>query len=131
MLVRFIKFSSVGTAVSLSSMSLSFFFLKIVGTPLYITYVTLYLTSLSVSYWLNSKYTFKVAMTLRKSLSYFAVYIGGMCIGLVMLNLYKSFLLLENWILVFLVLPFTMSWNFSMASLVTKDKDNKEEGAKR
>ncbi len=122
-LKRFLRFSQVGIVVTLLSMALSFFFLKIIGTPLIITYVFLYMVMIFLSYLLNSFYTFKAGRNMKKLLLYYSSYAVSMIVGVILLSIFKKTLPFENWILAYLVIPFTMTINFLLSSRIFKKKD--------
>lgn len=119
------KFMSVGVFVTLTSMALSFVFLKIIGTPLIITYILLYLTMIFVSFLLNSKYTFKSKRSIKRLLLYYGSYGISMLIGVGLLSIFRKILPFENWVLSYLVIPFTMLSNFTLASRIFKNKNDK------
>lgn len=112
---KFRKFATVGAISTSISLALNFIFLKIYETPLILTYVLIYAFTIVFSFVLNSKYTFSSHITLNNLLRYLAIYLTGMLIGVVLLKFYRWVLPFENWVLPFLVVPFTMLWNFNMA----------------
>mgnify|MGYP001047751091 FL=1 len=114
--LRFFRFANVGVFVTLLSLSLSFLFLKIIGTPLLPTYVILYISMIFISYILNSFYTFKAKRTTKNLILYFVSYGLSMLLGVALLALFRRYLPFENWILAYLVIPFTMSSNFILSS---------------
>ena len=111
----FAGFSVVGFFVTLVSIVLSYVFLKILGTPLILTFVLMYGSTILLSFFLNSKYIFKTGVTFHNLLIYFLVYGTGMLIGTGLLALFRILLPFENWILAYLVLPFTILSNFSLS----------------
>lgn len=121
---RFFKFAQVGILVTLLSLILSFIFLKIIGTPLLITYVLLYITMIFVSFLLNSMYTFKSKRNLPRMILYFASYIFSMLLGVILLKIFRSTLPWENWLLAYLVIPFTMTSNFTLSTIIFKKKND-------
>ena len=121
-LIKFTRFSSVGVFVTLLSLSLTFIFLKLIDTPLYLTYGCIYFVTILISYYLNVRFTFKAEHSWLKLVLYFAVYLSGMGVGLVMLRIYKHTLPFENYILSYMVIPVTMSWNFILSYFVLKNK---------
>ncbi len=122
---RFLKFANVGIFVTITSLLLSFFFLKVVGTPLIPTYIILYLTMIGFSYILNSRYTFKAKSNLRRMVLYYMSYGISMLLGISLLFLFRKTLPFENWILAYLVIPFTLSSNFILSSLIFKNLNGK------
>lgn len=126
MLHKFIKFSSVGGFMTLLGLSLNTFFLKFLQTPLTITYISVYAFNIGLSYVLNSKFTFKASLSLSRMLKYYRTYLLSLALGVILLKVFRELLPFENWILPFLVVPFTMTFNFVFTSRfldVNKDQD--------
>jgi putative flippase GtrA len=121
-LKKLFKFAQVGIFITALSLLLSYLFLKIIGTPLIITYVLLYISMIFLSFLLNSKYTFKSKMSYRKLLLYYGSYILTMLFGVLLLSIFRIILPFENWILAYLVIPFTMTANFIFSSFLFKSK---------
>lgn len=122
---KFIRFSQVGIIVTLLSMALSYLFLKIIGTPLIITYILLYLAMIFLSYLLNSFYTFKSVRNTKRLLLYYGSYGLSMIVGVILLAVFKKTLPFENWILAYMVIPFTMTINFLLSSQIFKQKNGR------
>jgi len=121
--VKFVKFSKVGIFVATLSLILSYVFLKIIGTLLIPTYIMLYLSMIFLSFLLNSKYTFRAKRTIKKALYYYGSYGLTMILGVLLLTLFKLTLPFENWILAYMVVPFTMTSNFILISFVFKKRN--------
>lgn len=119
---RFLKFAKVGVFVTILSLCLSYFFLKIVGTPLIATYICLNLAMISLSFLLNSKYTFKAKKSYKKLFLYYCSYGTSMLLGVGLLSIFRVVFPFENWILAYMVVPFTMTSNFLLSSLIFKHK---------
>lgn len=49
-------------------------------------------------------------------LLYYLIYLTSMLLGVVLLKIFRAVLPFENWVLPFLIIPFTMVWNFIFAS---------------
>ena len=120
--IKLSKFSLIGILVTVTSLLLSYYFLEIKKTSLYETYIAIYLSTITLSYILNSKYTFKVKFSCKKYLNYNLAYISGMVIGILCLTIYKSLLSFDNWILAYMVLPITFLWNFTIINNFIKDR---------
>jgi putative flippase GtrA len=118
----FVGFSFVGLFTTLLSLALMFFFLKVLHTPLIITYIGIYFATILMSFLLNSRLVFKSNLSFANGIKYFIVYISGMLMGTLLLWLFKKILPFENYILGFLVLPFTMIWNFVFSYVILKPK---------
>lgn len=120
LLRRLPHFSLVGALVTFVSTATNISLLKFLHTPLIPTYVLVYSASICLSYVLNSLITFQSALSLRRLVLYFGVYLSSMGVGVVLLNLYRALLPFENWVLPLLVLPFTALWNFFFSSIFLK-----------
>ncbi len=121
----FIKFGGVGAFVTISSMLSSYLWLKIIGTPLYITYFLNYSFFILVSYSLNRWFTFKAKFSMKSLTLYYLVYLSGMLLGMTLLYIFKTLVYLENWMYAFMVVPFTMTTNYVLSSLVFHKKGGK------
>lgn len=117
---RLIGFSFVGVFVTFFGMTLTFILLKIVGLSAYLTYVSSYIISILLSYYLNSRLVFKSGKSKRNLLIYYIVYGISMLIGLGSLYLYRQFLSFDELILNYMVIPVTMLWNFMVSSKYLK-----------
>ena len=113
---KFAKFSVVGMIVTSFSLSTNFILLKFFETQIYLTYTTVYLITILLSFILNSVFTFKTELKFSNLLIYYGLYISGMLLGLFLIYIYKSIFSFENWVYPFMSLPFTMTWNFLMAN---------------
>lgn len=120
LITRFSGFSAVGVVITILSAFLIYFFLKILQTPLFITYTLVYIFSICISFYLNAKFIFKVESNKENIAKYFLVYGSGMLLGLVTLRIYKMTIPLDNWMLAYLVIPVTLSWNFIMLTMFLK-----------
>lgn len=121
----FIKFGGVGAFVTISSMISTFILLKIVSTPLYLTYFLNYSFFILVSYSLNRWFTFKAKFGFKSLILYYLVYLFGMLLGLFLLFIFKQLVSLENWMYAFMVVPFTLTANYILSALVFHNKGGK------
>ena len=119
---RFIKFAKVGAFVTGLTLLMNYLFLKIIGTALIPTYVLIYLSMISLSFLLNSKYTFKAKRNIKRLFLYYGSYGTSMLLGVLLLSIFKALLPFENWILSYMVIPFTMTSNFILSSLIFNKK---------
>jgi len=128
-ILKFIKFSTVGIFVTLLSMFLTYISIGILETPLYISYFAIYLSSILISYILNSKFVFKFKKNKKNLITYYIIYGSGMFIGIFILIIFEAVIFLENVYLAFMVIPFTMSWNyFLLHKLEINDKETSIRG---
>ena len=122
--IRFFRFAKVGIFVTILSLALSYFFLKILATPLYATYVFLKIAMVLLSYILNSKYTFGANRNIKGGILYFLAYGISALFGIVLLWIFRKLTPFENWILAYMVVPFTTVANFILSSLIFKNKND-------
>ena len=118
--VKFLKFASIAILYASANLSANYVLLKYYHTPLIPTYVVIYLITVLVAYVLNSHFTFKSKLSLRKAGLYYLTYMSSMLIGVILLSIYRRVLPFENEILPFFVFPFTMLWNFFNANRFLK-----------
>ena len=116
----FAGFSSVGVITTVISLFAVYFFLEVVESPLYITYALIYFFTICLSYFLNTYFVFKAAVSWKKATGYFSIYLSGMVLGILVLWLLKASLTFENYILAYLVIPVTMTWNFLLSFYLFK-----------
>lgn len=120
---RIIGFSFVGIFVTLVGMTLTFIFLKIFGWSPYVTYFTSYVLTVTLSYYLNSRFVFKSGKSKKNLIIYYGVYSMSMLIGLLTLYIYHHTLPFDELILNYMVIPVTMTWNFTVSSKFLKPKN--------
>ncbi len=123
---RFTKFSLVGAIITATSLTTSFIFLKIIGTPLIITYIVNYFSMITFSYLLNAYFVFKRKFDFKQLIFYYLAYISGMILGIFLLKLFRTMFSVENWVLSYMVIPFTMMSNFLFADKIFKRRPDEE-----
>ena len=106
------SFSSIGLVMTLTSLALNYILIRYFGFEVRATYVSVYATLLLVSFLLNSRYTFKNTNSVTNLAKYVSVYLLGMLLGTILLEIYINTISLQPQHYVFLVVPFTASWNF-------------------
>jgi putative flippase GtrA len=116
----FAGFSLVGIITTVLSMVLLFVSLKILQTPLIATYISIYILTIFLSFYLNSKIVFKTNISLRNGYLYFIIYASGLALGALLLLVFKKLLPYENWILSYMIIPFTLTSNFILSYKVLK-----------
>ena len=116
--MQFSQFLIVGGFVTLLSIALSYAFLKVIGTPLIITYILIYVATIFISYLLNAKYTFRAGRTLRSLFLFYGSYIFTLGFGTGLLAVMRRMLEFENWVLVFMVVPVTTIMNYLLSALI-------------
>jgi putative flippase GtrA len=123
-LKRLPHFSAVGAIVTFVATGTNIVLLKYVHTPLILTWVCVYAVAINLSYFLNSIFTFQSALSFKRMVLYYGIYLSSMSIGAVLLKFYRSVLTWENWILPLLVLPVTAAWNFCLSSVFLKRRES-------
>lgn len=108
----FVGFSFVGLISTLISLALIYGFLKLLNTPLIPTYVGIYIATILLSFVLNSRYVFNTTLSYNNWHKYLIIYLSGMLLGTFLLWGFEKLMPFENYILAYLVLPFTLTWNF-------------------
>lgn len=123
-LKRLPHFSAVGAIVTFVATGTNIVLLKYVHTPLVLTWVCIYAVAINLSYFLNSIFTFQSALSFKRMVLYYGIYLSSMSIGVVLLKFYRTVLTWENWILPLLVLPVTAAWNFCLSSVFLKRRES-------
>jgi putative flippase GtrA len=113
---KFLSFATIGALLTIVSLGSITICLKYYDTPLQMTYIIINLITILISFYLNSKYTFKSEITLNNSIRYYAIYLTSMGIGTLLLGYFSSVFNYEKWIYPFMVIPFTLLFNFLMSS---------------
>jgi putative flippase GtrA len=105
----FSKFFSIGILATIVSLLFSTFLIEVLMVNPTISYLISYISSIVVSFFLNSSFVFKTNPNIIK---YFSVYAFSMVCGTVLIDLLQSNFSFEPWFLPYLVLPFTTILNF-------------------
>lgn len=118
--IKLLKFGSIGVFMSIFGLTVNTILLKFFNTPLKLTYGSVYMFNILISYYLNSRFTFKSQLTFKRAALYYMVYLSSLTIGLLLLGLFKNTFDFENWIYPFMVFPFTMTYNFILSNFFLK-----------
>jgi len=119
-LKKILSFGGVGGLMTILGLTLNTILLKYFSTPLYITYASVYIVNVLLSYLLNSRYTFKSKIKLSRMIKYYLSYFFSLCFGLVLISLFERIFGFENWIYPYMVLPFTFTSNFLLSNFILK-----------
>lgn len=118
-LKRLFSFSLVGGLCTWSGLTANFVLLTFFNTPLQATYFGVYSANIMLSYYLNTKYTFKPRHRSPFHIPlYFGIYSSSMALGLLLLTFFSFHFSLPKWCFPVLVLPFTHAWNFTWSSIL-------------
>ncbi len=118
-----VGFSIVGVVVTVFSMVLLYLFNDVFNMNAYVAYVTAYVLSILLSYYLNARKVYKTDTNWHKLVLYFIVYLSSMALGVVMLRFFIY--LLPEWnktILSYMVIPFNTIYNFIFVSWILRGK---------
>ncbi len=110
----------VGVLVTIVSLVLMYVFLEFLNTPLILTYILLYGSTIFLSYYLNTRYTFKAKQDRQSMLKYYGIYLFTLALGSLCIYVLRQLLPFKNWVIAFMVVPFTMFMNFILTSLMLK-----------
>lgn len=125
---KFLTFSLIGILVVLTSMLTLGLLLGVLKLPLFPTWWLVYLASISLSLFLNNKLIFKGHITVKKTVLFFICYLSSMFLGIYLLKFFRLITDLPNWLLGYLVLPFTLTYNFFvLSSILHKGNESKKE----
>lgn len=111
----FAGFSVVGGVTTLLSLAALYVFLELFKTALIPTYAIIYFLTILLSYYANSVFVFKSTVEVKKTISYFCIYLSGMVVGMLLLWVFKATIPLDDYLLSYFVLPLTMAWNFLLS----------------
>ena len=123
-LKKLLSFVTIGAFLTLASLAANFIALRYFDLPLLPTYVMTYMITILISFLLNSKYTYGNAINFKNSLRYYSIYLTSMGIGAGMLSVFDYLLDFQKWVYPFLVLPFTLSFNFIVSFKTLKLKSD-------
>ncbi len=118
------SFVTIGAFLTLASLSANFIGLRYFDFPLLPTYVLVYTVTILISFYLNSRYTYGNVINFKNSLRYYSIYLTSMGIGAGLLSLFDYLLDFQKWVYPFLVLPFTLSFNFIVSFKTLKLKSD-------
>ncbi len=108
--------------LNLCSISIGTFFLGVLKTPLYPTYIILYVIVVGASYLLNAKYTFREAINRKGASLYYMNYFFSFLLSIFLLKYFRENLDWENYIIGVLPMPFVVIWNFTINHFIFKVK---------
>ena len=116
-------FGIIGVISTLLSMLLMYIFHNLLHWHYQVAYVISYIIPLFLSFILNSAFVFKSHKNTRNLIVYFSIYLSSMCSGMVILALFKRYIPLDETLLSYMTLPFTMTQNFTLSHLFLKKKE--------
>jgi putative flippase GtrA len=118
----FLRFSGVGVFITLLSMLMLYVCLSVFHSPLQLTYVATYLLTIFLSYTLNRRITFGSGFSKNQMLQYYLVYLSGMLLGMLLLYVFRRIFAYPNWVISYMVIPFTLLNNYFWSTRVFKPK---------
>jgi len=123
---KIISFSLIGGIITILSILVSTFLLKVVRTPLYPTYIIVYISTIGLSYVLNAKITFKAKKTIKSVFLYYLTYGLSFLLGLGLLFLFRENLKWDNYVIGLLPIPFTFAFNYIVSHFIFKKNEKLE-----
>lgn len=110
-------FSLVGAFTTLLGLFLNFALVKFFLLDPIKVYIVLYAISIFISYWLNIKYTFNGEFSKEGLFYYCLIYLSSALVGIGLMWLMKQYTAIPEYYYIFIVLPFTVIWNFVLSYL--------------
>jgi len=77
----------IGIMMMALSVILYFIFIDKLGFNMYLMYIVVNILTTTISYFLNSRYTFQQSVSFKSFIKYGLTYIIGICVGLVLLKI--------------------------------------------
>jgi len=105
LITQFSKFGLIGVFTTTFGIICYYILLERLALPLYPVYIAVFLVGVFISYLLNSRYTFKKKANLKDSIGYYASYIIGLIVGLILLYVFDRIFDYSDFILTLLVIP--------------------------
>ncbi|MBC7884055.1 MAG: GtrA family protein [Saprospiraceae bacterium] len=109
---KIFSFSIIGGMMTFLSLSSNIILLKYFKTPLILTHIVVYFITILISYVINSKFTYRSGLNLKKSIIFFSIYLGTMLLGSMIYYIIPGIVCVPNWYYPFFVLPFTSMINY-------------------
>lgn len=121
----FLGFCSIGAIMTFLCMILIAITNEVLSWNPEVSYAFAYITTLLLSYFLNSKYVFHSSFNFIKMISYCATYLSGMLLGMLLIKIGMTLLPQINETLIsYAVIPVTLVWNFIFINkILTKKKE--------
>jgi putative flippase GtrA len=123
---KFLTFSIIGVLVTLITMISLGVLLGVIKLPLFPTWWIVYLSSIGLSFFLNNKLIFKDDISVKKIFLFIIVYLSSMFLGIYLIKFFRMITDLPNWLLGYVALPFTLTYNFYFVNKVLSDRLSKE-----
>ena len=118
-ILRFTGFSAIGVISTVLSTVLFVLMTEFLGINGYVSYITVYVVTIFFSYFANAIFVYRDRIRFSACVGFFVTYSSGMLLGTALLALFKNlFPETRDYILGFLVLPFTTLWNFVFVNYI-------------
>ncbi len=93
-----------------------------------VSYDFAYITTLLLSYYLNTKYVFHSSFSFIKLFSYCAAYLSGMLLGMLLIKAGIALLPQVNeTIISYAAIPVTLAWNFIFVNIILSKRKERNE----
>lgn len=114
---RFILIGALNALVTYLIYILYLFFL-----PYTISYTFAYVSGIFISYYLNTRFTFKSEIRLFKALKYPVVYLVQYCLGIFLLYVLVEIFLIDKFLAPIIVVVLTIPVTFVLSRLIIKSR---------
>ncbi|MEN0000149.1 MAG: GtrA family protein [Pseudomonadota bacterium] len=116
MVDRLLKFFTVGGVTTLFGVTLYGLLLLVLNANLFLAYVIVFAASVTFSYFLNARFNYRIAPSLRTYIHYVQSYAVGFAAGFVLITICKALAvpLADFWIAM-LSIPFRFAITFLLA----------------
>jgi len=118
------KFGLVGALTTTFGIVANYILLEILHLPLYPVYIAVFLVGVLLSYLLNSHFTFKEKTNLKSGARYYASYLIGLVVGLMLLYIFDQTLPYSDFILTVLIIPPRFLLTFFLVKKIVFVKEN-------
>lgn len=117
------KFGSVSVLTTIFGISSNYILLEVLHLPLYPVYISVYFVGIFISYVLNARFTFKEKANVRDGAKYYASYIIGLLVGLILLYIFDQTFEYSDFMLTILVIPFRFIVTFFLIKKVVYGRE--------
>jgi len=124
LLTQISQFGFVGVLTTAFGITCNYILLDIMKLPLYPVYIGVFLVGVLLSYLLNSRFTFKEKTNIKAGVRYYASYIVGLVVGLILLYIFDRTLPYSDFILTILVIPPRFLLTFLLVKKIVFAKKN-------
>lgn len=117
--IRFLKFGLIGLLTTGLGLAIYYVFLKILHINVFVAYPVQFTIMVSFSYFLNSRFNYKIKLSLSKWLKFFNSYALSGFVGFILLAALKySLPALDDFIIILMLVPLKAVLTFVLVEIV-------------